>query len=85
MNTKRYDAAVTSVLKRTTSRAYYKVFSYLHDFRSLWLASQPMPRSILLVPEGVQRRLTNDFSETAIVSGNDRVSLAEALSAGLLR
>ena len=76
-------------VKRTASERYisdsiYKMFSYLHDFRSLWLADHPLPRSILLVPEGVQKRSNINFAETAIVSGDDRSSLASALSSALL-
>jgi hypothetical protein len=76
-------------VKRTQNERYisdsvYKVFGYLYDFAALWSASQPNPRSILLVPEGVTRVPDAPYKETAIISGNDRLALADALSSAIL-
>lgn len=75
-------------VKRTQNERYisdsiYKVFGYLYDFAALWPAGHPNPRSILLVPEGVTRAPNLPYSETAIVSGDDRQVLADALGAAI--
>jgi len=71
-------------VKRTANERYisdsiYKVFGYLYDFAAFWADNHPSPRSILLIPEGISRASEKPYAETAIVSGDDRLGLAEAL------
>lgn len=75
--------------KRTANERYvsdsiYKVFGYLYDFAALWTESQPAPRSVLLIPEGISLVPGQTYLETAIVSGDDRAALAGALRAAIL-
>ena len=76
-------------VKRTANERYvsdsiYKVFGYLYDFAALWTERQPDPRSVLLIPEGISLVPGRTYPETAIVSGDDRAALAEALRTAIL-
>ena len=76
-------------VKRTANERYvsdsiYKVFGYLYDFAALWTERQPDPRSVLLIPEGVSLVSSRAYPETAIVSGDDRAALADALRGAIL-
>lgn len=75
-------------VKRTANERYvsdsiYKVFGYLYDFAAFWAPGHPSPRSILLIPEGVSGDTGQPYTETAIVSGDDRPALAAALGAAI--
>lgn len=76
-------------VKRTANERYisdsiYKVFGYLYDFSALWSDRQPNPRSILLIPEGISLAPGHIYPEAAIVSGDDRLALADALRMAIL-
>lgn len=76
-------------IKRTSNEKYisdsiYKVFGYLYDFASAWRVQQPNPKSILLIPEGISAVDESRYCETAIISGDNRASLAAALRASIL-
>lgn len=76
-------------VKRTANERYisdsiYKVLGYLYDFAALWSDRQPDPRSIILIPGGVSLAPGRTYPEAAIVSGDDRVALADALRMAIL-
>lgn len=75
-------------IKRTANERYisdsvYKMFGYLFDFAAFWTDGHPLPRSILLIPEGVTRASEAPYKEVAVISGDDRSALAAALRAAL--
>lgn len=63
---------------RYISDGIYKIFGYLHDHRRLWPDASPRPKAVLSVP-GRVRRTDGPYGDVAVVSGDDRDGLAEAL------
>jgi hypothetical protein len=71
-------------VKKTTDGRYlndsvYKAFGYLYDFQDLWSATGPIPKIILVVPEGVSSREGVPVPDVMITSASDRVALARGL------
>jgi len=68
---------------RYISDSIYKVFGYLFDYQDIWNEDARQPRAILAVPGTVTRRSGRASGPVGIVSGDDRETLAEMLSASL--
>ena len=62
------------------SDSVYKAFGYLHDFASLWKTTTLNPKLILMIPSGVWPKQDEALTEIAMISSDDRQSLAAILT-----